>query len=419
MIEKVSKKIKFLAAVMGSLLITTVSAFGMYGVDGNDWIGFLTHGNQFRARMDQIGFVLGNGTIKGTFGLKADTGWLGNILASSGSPVNNETLSFNPTLSLGIGYTSDMIGVGVGYNFTYIDRFVQVHTPTLVLNALNNNLRFALPIQVAVANQGETYMKTESGQKIPGATFTKDDGVKFTGIGFRQMELRYYTGIDAFNAIRVYASYRNWTAETDYQYVNNTMSKYVSEDLHLQLRLYFLNTQIGNVTVNPYIRIDYATALKGRLIDSYGTIANTYNNVAAYEDTSAGSIYSVKPYTIKIKPVLSLAASSDIVSLYFEPSLGYAYSYSKTKATTTAAAVESAVHALTWGAYAEMYVTPVEDLEWYFEMDVNGNVTGRNYHSDDGTVIDLRANSGLSPVYFETTTGITWYLPSLGGDTAQ
>ena len=30
MIEKVSKKVKFLAAVIGSLLITTVSAFGMY-----------------------------------------------------------------------------------------------------------------------------------------------------------------------------------------------------------------------------------------------------------------------------------------------------------------------------------------------------------------------------------------------------
>ena len=415
MIEKVSKKIKFLAAVIGSLLITTVSGFGMYGVDGDDWIGFLTHGNQLRARMDQLGFVLGNGTIKGTFGFRADTGWMGSII-NSGGTYNSESVSFNPTVSAGIGYTSDAFGIGVGYNFTYIDRFIQVHTPVVVFNALNNNLRLAVPIQIAMTD-------TDKYQYQGAPEGTPDTKLKFTGIGFNQMELRYYTGIDAFNAIRVYASYRNWTAETDYQYVNNTMSKYVSEDLHLQLRLYFLNTQIGNVTVNPYIRIDYATALKGRLIDSYGTIANTYNNVAAYEDTSAGSIYSVKPYTIKIKPVLSLAASSDIVSLYFEPSLGYAYSYSKTKATTTAAAVESAVHALTWGAYAEMYVTPVEDLEWYFEMDVNCNVTGRNYHSDDGTVIDLRANSGLSPVYFETTfettTGITWYLPSLGGDTAQ
>ncbi|WP_367173837.1 hypothetical protein [uncultured Brachyspira sp.] len=105
-----------------------------------------------------------------------------------------------------------------------------------------------------------------------------------------------------------------------------------------------------------------------------------------------------------IKPVLSLAASSDIVSLYFEPSLGYKYAYSK-----ETAGAESIDHALTWGAYAEMYITPVKDLEWYFEMDVNGNVTGK----------DKVANVDLAPVYFETTTGITWYLPSLGGDTAQ
>ena len=393
---------KVLLTAMAILTVASASVFGMYGVDGNDWIGFLTHGNQLRARMDQLGFTLGNGTIKGTFGFRADTGYMGSILGA-GTVGLGESFALNATVSAGIGYTSDMIGVGVGYNFTYVDRYIQVHTPTLVLNALNNNLRLAVPIQVAVADVNDYNGYANK--------------FKFTGVGFNQMELRYYTGIDAFNLIRLDASYRNLTAE------NGTSSKGVYEDLALQLRLYFLNTTVGNVTVNPFLRIDYITMLKGNAPDNqmgkYSTIANSYNNDSPIYEGDAGSIYSVKPYTIKVRPVLSLAANSDIVSLYFEPSLGYAYSYSKTKATAYDPAVESAVHALTWGAYAEMYVTPVEDLEWYFEMDVNGNVTGRNYHSDNGTVIDLRANSGLSPVYFETTTGITWYLPSLGGDTAQ
>ena len=56
-------------------------------------------------------------------------------------------------------------------------------------------------------------------------------------------------------------------------------------------------------------------------------------------------------------------------------------------------------HALAWGAYAELYITPVKDLEWYFEMDVNGNA-GQN-------------NENLPPVSFAATTGITWYLPAL------
>ncbi|WP_051436764.1 cell surface protein [Brachyspira alvinipulli] len=392
MIEKVSKKVKFLAAVIGSLLITSVSAFGMYGVDGDDWIDFLTHGNQFRARMDQLGFVLGNGTIKGTFGVMADNGWMGNIFsynqanATTGgnSPVNNEASSFNPTVSAGIAYTSDMIGVGVGYNFTYINRFIQVHTPTLVLNALNNNLRLAVPIQVAVSDKGNYNNGSVS------------DGVKYTGVGFNNIELRYYTGIDAFNQIRVYASYKNNTWE------NVTNSKVVSEEFGLQLRLYFLRTQIGNVTVNPFIRIDYNQALKGELSRSFITVANSYNNldgVAVGVNQKQSDIYDVSPFRVFVKPVLSLAASSDIISFYFEPSLGYAVASSKRKDQG-----QETTHALNWGAYAEMYVTPVQDLEWYFEMDVNGNVTGRD---------NKLANTDLSPVLFETTTGITWYLPSL------
>ena len=107
-------------------------------------------------------------------------------------------------------------------------------------------------------------------------------------------------------------------------------------------------------------------------------------------------LYDVYPYEFSIKPVLGITANSDIVSLYVEPSLGYTVSGSKPKgieATTT--------HKLAWGAYTELYIRPVQDLEWYFEMDVNNSSD-----VDDGTGV---------PVTFATSTGITWYLPSLGG----
>lgn len=373
MIQKVSKKIKFLVAVIGSLLITSISAFGMYGLDGNDWINFLTHGNQLRARMNQLGFTLGNGTIKGTFGVYADQGWMGKIL----SPTTDNKAHFEPTLSAGIGYTSDMFGIGVGYNFNYVDKYLQVHTPTLVFNALNNNLRIAAPIQVAVTD------------KINGV-----NGDKFTGVGFNQMELRYYTGIDAFNLVRLDVSYKNGTWD-------NGTTKETVEALGLQLRLYFLKTQVGDVTVNPFIRIDYHQALKGNLNNYNYMLENLYGarNNALNANTKQSDLYDVSPFYLQIKPVLSLAASSDVISLYFEPSLGYSVVSSKPKSGT-----QVTEHALAWGAYAEMYVTPVKDLEWYFEMDVNGNVTGQQGAS---------ANADLPPVLFETTTGITWYLPSL------
>ncbi len=54
------------------------------------------------------------------------------------------------------------------------------------------------------------------------------------------------------------------------------------------------------------------------------------------------------------------------------------------------------LYGLAWGAYAEIYITPLKNLEWYFEADVNGNT------APNGT-----------PVKFAGFTGITWYLPAL------
>ena len=377
MIEKVSKKVKFLAAVIGSLLITTVSAFGMYGVDGDDWIGFLTDGNQFRARMDQLGFTLGNGTIKGTFGFRNDKGTLGSIFSAT----DNVPATFTPTVSAGLAYTSEAFGIGVGYNFTYLNQNLQIHTPVLMFNALNNNLRLAVPIEIAVTDK---YLGT--------------DNHKLTGVSFNNLELRYFTGIDAFNAIRVYFNYRNVTDD------NASGEKRVSETFGMQVRLYFLNTQVGNVTVNPFLRVEYHTALRGGSLHSYNMLDLGNERVDGIADgVKQSDVYDASPYQVVVKPVLSLSASSDIVSLYFEPSLGY-----QVNASVARIGEKQVIsHSLAWGAYAELYVNPVEDLQWYFEMDVNNNAA-----------VDT-ANVAVTPVYFETTTGITWYLPSFGGDTAQ
>ncbi|KLI16198.1 cell surface protein, partial [Brachyspira hyodysenteriae] len=63
---------KFFLIMTVLLSMSYCSIFGMYG-DQDDWIDFLTDGNQFRARMDQLGFVLGNSTIKGTFGFRSQS----------------------------------------------------------------------------------------------------------------------------------------------------------------------------------------------------------------------------------------------------------------------------------------------------------------------------------------------------------
>ncbi|ASJ21263.1 variable surface family protein [Brachyspira hampsonii] len=360
---------KLLLTAAAILSIISASAFGMYG-DQDDWIDFLTDGNQFRARMDQFGFVLGNNTIKGTFGLRSQA-----AITLLGSIISGETdnVSLNSTISAGIGYTSDIFGIGVGYNFTYYNSTLGVHTPVLTINALNNNLRIAIPIQIAAS-------------KNPFGKGTENLYKDYLGIS-TDTQIRYYTGIDAFNAIRIYFKY----GQSGYKNVANNSDMF-AQSVGFQARFYFLNTPIGNVTINPYVKVEYNTALIGN------------NTMVRAGDSLMNTLYTPKdtkwdknPYDVTAQAVLGITANSDIVSLYVEPSLGYRAVYGG-KAQN---AVDSKVqHGLAWGAYAELYITPVEDLEWYFEMDVN----------NDGFGNPSQASS--LPVYFETTTGITWYLPA-------
>ena len=382
---------KVLLTAMALLTIASASAFGMYG-RGDSWIDFLVHGNQFRARMDQLGFVLGNGTIKGTAGFRAEGVNWGNILSG-----NTGNVKLNSTISAGIGYTSEMIGVGLGYNYTFATDslnggYIGVHTPVLMVNALNNNLRISIPIQVAVKDY-DNYLGSDS-------------KVTYTGVAFNNIQLRYYTGIDAFNAIRLYFYYRNSTIKD-----KNSDNTATSEIFGFQARFYFLNTQIGNVTVNPYLKVTYDTVLKGAL-DKSGEYTYTAENLGDFvtdiygrypvlvgNDQKQSDLYEKNPYKVGVSAVLGITANSDIVTLYVEPSLGYTAIYDGKYAGT--GAIDPKVnHKLAWGAYTELYIRPVQDLEWYFEMDVNNSGT--------------KQNSGI-PVYFETTTGITWYLPSFDG----
>ena len=367
---------KVLLTAMALLTIASASVFGMYG-RGDSWIDFLVHGNQFRARMDQLGFVLGNGTIKGTVGFRAEGVNWGNILSG-----NTGNVKLDSTISAGIGYTSEMIGIGLGYSYTFANDYINggnigVHTPVLMVNALNNNLRISVPIQVAVKDYNNL--------------FGANTKMTYTGVAFNNIQLRYFTGIDAFNAIRLYFYYRNNTMKVG----NNADNSATAEAFGFQARFYFLNTQIGNVNINPYVRVDFHTALKGSLLENYKAevIGDAIPNNMKQSD-----VYEKNAYRVAASAVLGITANSDIVTLYVEPSLGYQAKYAgKTKGALVDPKVQ---HSLAWGAYTELYIRPVQDLEWYFEMDVNNGGT--------------KQNSSI-PVYFETTTGITWYLPAFDG----
>lgn len=382
---------KVLLTAMALLTIASTSVFGMYGAN-SDWIDFLVHGNQLRARMQQFGFVLGNDMIKGTVGFRSEGSTLGAILDTT--TVNSKQFfNFLPTVSVGIGYTSDVFGIGLGYNYTYRhNKFsgmtkngygLSIHTPVLAINAMNDSLRIAIPVQIAVKN----------GDKAPDAAgLNGTDKTKYMGISM-DPQIRYYTGIEAFNEIRLYIKYGM------NQYTDQGGTKQTGSSFGFDFRAYFGAT-VGDVALKPFLKVTYDTALDAKGKHGSGSYnVKSDSLVYNYSSTTIGA-YDSNPWQLKVLPTLGMSANSDIVSIYVEAGLGY-------KATDSGyklyAGNNGVKHDLAWSSYGEIYITPVKDLEWYFEAEIG------NYNEAANDVASL----GDLNVQFNASTGITWYLPAL------
>ena len=374
---------KIILSAIALISLTSAQVFGMYGVD-SDWIDFLTDGNQFKARLETLGFVLGNDTIRGTFGFDNGTGEpFGALISQNANP---DWYDFIPNTSFGMGYTSSTISVGFGYSLSIGQKFSKYngsanpktvvatgHTPVLVLNALDNAFRMAIPIQIGIVND-----KLEDGTKQ-----------NLTAIKLNS-EFRYYTGNDILTQVRLYLNYGYNSAKN-----GDAKSKY--ETLGFDFRLYF-GAMVEDVELEPFVKIVYNTGLDKNLPASeldFNIIESSKGADIRQEIANAGySEYGVNSFDktawqLQLMPALGLSASSDIVSLYLEPSLGLEITgsqYNNQKDT----------YSLAWNVYGEISVTPIQNLEWYFEAELGDN-----------------ADTSAKVLGFNASTGITWYLPAL------
>lgn len=390
---------KVLLTAIALLTIASTSVFGYYGANSG-WIDFLVDANQLRFRVRQMGFVLGNDMIRGVVGVRDESETsFGAIFDSTTYAPNGTTkqfLNFIPTVSAGIGYTSDIFSIGVGYNYRYHHTTfngltkngygLSEHTPVLTMTAMNDSLRIAIPIQVAAKN-GD----------IAAAT----DGYKYLGVSM-DPQIRYYTGIEAFNEIRLYVKYG----------VNEVTagSKQKAESFGFDFRAYFGAT-VGDVALKPFLKVTYDTALgaKGKVAykvaDINGAVDGSYSDTygvksssgVIFVDAGAGAGYEHNPWALNILPTLGMSANSDIVSIYVEAGLGYGAVDTGYKFNSANAANTGILHSMRWNAYGEIYINPVKDLQWYFEAEI-GNGGGA---------------FAKNTLQFNGATGITWYLPTL------
>ena len=397
-------------------ILIPMSLFGFYGDgSGRSFIDFLMDKDQLRARTDQIGFLYGTEHIRVAFGVTGNTS--GVILDNwTNDSQTNKKLNdyFRPSVAVAVGYKSDLISVGGAYQFKYVDSNYMVHTPVLMLTAMDNTLRFNIPVAIGVGNN-----------------FIKNTIVASTAI-----EARYYLHkfIDYFSQLRLYVyygyarmSYAKIVSSSDEGVGVDPNSKAIYKDqtsIGLDLRAYFNFPTDKGVSIEPYLRVLYSQALD--TVENLNGTLNKYKgenfNITPYgfdytslsfdatgtEKLSGGYIASVPGipnpqgrvpisgiYRIGIALPLGLRASNDFVSLYVEPSLAVTIFGGK----ISLLGVERKGFFYTFGyvVYSELTVTPVKYLELFLELQTGGaSRLGGDLYGAGTTTMILNASSGIA-----------------------
>ncbi len=391
-----------------------IKLFGFYGDgSGRSFIDFLMDKYSFRARTDQIGFLYGTEHIRVAFGVTGNTS--GVILDNwTNDSQTNKNLNsyFRPSVALAVGYKSDLISVGGAYQFKYIDSNYMIHTPAIMLTAMDNTLRFNVPVAIGVGNH-----------------FIKNTYIVSTAI-----EARYYLHkfIDYLSQLRLYfyygyarINYAKILIENEYNVDENSKMIYKDQtSLGIDFRAYFNFPTDRGLSIEPYIRVLYSTALEtvenigGTLIKRKGENFNItpygfdYTSLSldatGTEKLSGGYIASVPGipnpqgkvsisgiYRVGIALPLGLRASNDFVSLYVEPSLSATIFGGK----ISLLGVERKGPFYTFGyvVYAELVVTPIKDLELYLELQTGGATRlGGDLYAASTTTMVLNSSCGVA-----------------------
>ena len=335
-----------------------IRLFGFYGNgSGRSFIDFLMDRYYFRARTDQIGFLYGTEHVRFAFGVTGNT--TGVILDNwtNDSSTNNKLSSyFRPSVSVAVGYKSDLISVGAGYQFKYIDSNYMIHTPDLMLTAMDNTLVVSTAVEV-----------------------------------------RYYLHkvIDYLSQLRLYLNYgyarisyaKNLIDRGYTQLDENNKATYKDvSSINVDFRAYFNITAYGF----DYTGMDFDDSGNEKLLGGYIASLPAIPN-------AQGLVIAEGIYRIGLALPLGLRASNDFVSLYVEPSLSATIIGGKI--TLMGSERKGFFYTFGYVVYADLTITPIKDLELYLELQTGGATRLGGY---------LYAASTTTMV-LNSSCGVAWY----------
>ena len=409
---------KKLITILFFILISN-KVFGFYGDgSGRSFIDFLMDKDQLRFRTDQMGFLYDCETdyLRLALGVTGRTsGIFFDNFTNDYSESEKLRIYFRPAVSLALGYKSDLISVGGAYQFRYIDTNYMVHTPVLMLTAMDNTLRFNIPIAVGIGERT----------------------VKNTFIISTAVEVRYYFHkfIDYFSQLRLYVYYgyarMGWAQKlfdegmTNIDPNNKNIFKEQSS-IGVDLRAYFNFPTASGLSIEPYIRVLYSQALEtvenqnGYLrrysgnnfdVNAYGFNAGSLGIAPGEQEEFSGGYVASTPaipspqglfaiegiYRVGVALPVGFRASCDYYGFYLEPSLSLTIMDGKSISLMN---MNKKGPFCTFGyvVYAELYLTPKPEIELYLEFQTGGATRWGNLDPaySDGTSLVINASAGIA-----------------------
>ncbi|WP_288520499.1 hypothetical protein [uncultured Brachyspira sp.] len=409
------------------MILISSQLYGFYGDGGGrSFIDFLMDMNQFRARTDQVGVLLGPSNYRFTVGFSGRTsGIILDNWTNDYKGIPQLTVYLRPGVTVGFGVKTENFNFGLGYQFRYLHKDYQVHTPMFTFTALDNTLRFNLPIAIGV-----------------GSGNAKNTYIVSTGI-----ETRYYPKW-IIDQIRLYIFYgyarisyaKYGFKEENLQIDENAKNVYKDmSSLGFDLRIYFRFLKESrkqleggkslSFSIEPYFRFLYNCALRtlenqgGRHIryggnnydiNAYGFDPDGLSITYGVTEKFTGGYISSLPqipnpqgqntisdiYRIGLAFPVGFRVQSEYYGLYLEPSLSLTLIDGK-NISISGVSKRGPFFTLGWVIYGEIFLTPIPEIELYLAVQTGGATRL-------GGALDPAYLNGTSLI-FNTDCGITYY----------
>lgn len=431
---------KRLHLIITIALISVYSAFGYTILE--DFNDFLIDENQLTIRLDRAGVLAGSKNVRFMIGVEGETA--GVLLDNLDNGVKGGINTFKPRAIAGIGYKNDSFGIGFGYQFMYSTGTWQAHTPIITATALGEKLRVNIPITIGVGS----------------GDINKDDLAVSTDIRieyyfdsdiFSRLRVNLQYGMYRMKA----NENRSVTAPTLPTSMAGTMKLEMGEggyygfvkdttahSIGIDVRGYFI-AATDPILIEPQIRLLYQGSVKDFKGTSYSVTTptgNTHNGAVEFGhyiidatspmgafdmdtstttgwydmtthriksevegasiDIGGQTYYITKPQFIGVSVPVGFTAESDLISIYLEPALSLSMvtgGVNQYASSAKPVRIPPVFYSIGYLFYGELSITPLPNLEWYFEAQIGS-----------ATTVDSLGNSSQGSLVFNGSTGLTW-----------